>query len=132
MRGNDHGIQAELLSAFRGDRPDRGDHGRREQVGGLFCSEHLDEVPHGGGAGERDRVDLTVEQHAVDVLRASLRRFDRGVGGDVGHVGAGGAELLGEDFSGNLCPRQQESLSRRLRRAHGAPGGSLPIGIPPA
>ena len=33
LRGNDHGIQAELLSAFRGDRPDRGDHGRREKVG---------------------------------------------------------------------------------------------------
>jgi hypothetical protein len=101
----------ELLRRFRGDRPDRGHDGGAQQIGRLLAAEDLDEVPDRGRARERDRVDLPVEQHAVDVLVgiAVRAREQRAIGDDLHHVGAGGAQLVGQQFARDVGARKQDA-----------------------
>ena len=68
--GHDGRLDAELLRGFGGDRADRRDDRRAQQIGGLLLAEDLREVLDRAGARERDGVDLPVEQHPVDVLVA--------------------------------------------------------------
>ena len=66
-----------------------------------------DEVPDRRGAGERHRVDLPIEQHAVDVRSAfALRaRRRRAIGDDVDDVGARLAQRVGEQISRAMSAR---------------------------
>ena len=64
-------VDAELLRRFGGHRTDRRDDGRAQEVGRLFLAEaSATKFLTVDGAGERDGVDLAVEQHAVDVVVA--------------------------------------------------------------
>ena len=87
-----------------------------QQVGRLILPEHRDEVPDRRRARERHRVDLPVEQHAVDVLVAVAvgARRHRPVGGDVEDVGAGLAQLVREQVAGDVGARQQEALALQV------------------
>ena len=84
-----------------------------QEVDRLIEAEHGDEIPDRRGARERDRIDLAVEQHAVDVRLAVPidPRRDRPVRGDVEHERARLAQLVGEQIARDVRPRQQEALA---------------------
>ena len=65
-------------------------------------------MPDGRRAGERHRIDLALEQHAVDALRAAFAAADRRVGRHFLDLAAGGSQLLDEQLARDLGPRQQE------------------------
>ena len=69
----------ELLRGLRGDRADRGDDRRPQQIGRLLRAKHLDEVADRRRARERHGVDLTVEQHADRCPAPPSRSPARGI-----------------------------------------------------
>ena len=122
---------AELLRRFGGHRSDRRDHGAGQQVGRLFLAERLDEVAHRRRAGERDGVDLPLEQQLVDVGIAFTLRLggERAVGDDVGDQRAGLAQVVGQHLARDLGSREEHlgalELGVRAHRLDGALGAML-------
>ena len=84
-----------------------------------------------GRARERHRVDLAIEQHAVDVRPAVPidARRDGAIGGDVEHERAGLAQRVGEEIARDVRPRQQKAFAldaaRRLERVDDGFGPEL-------
>ena len=113
--GHHGGGDVQLLRRFRGNRADAGDDGRPQQVGRLIGPEHRDEVPDGRGARERHRVDLPIEQHAVDVFLLPLGAADDGaIRRDLDDLGACLAQLVCRAAPGR-CRRAAAGTA--LRRA---------------
>ena len=57
-----------ISSAAAGDRADGRDDRGTKQIDGLFLADDGQEPANRGGASKCDRVNLAVEQHAVDAL----------------------------------------------------------------
>ena len=110
--GHDAGGHAELLRGLGGDRTDRRDGDLLEQVRGLLLAEIGHEMAHARRARERHDVHVAFEQLLVDVGLAFLApgRAHRPVGGDVVHLGAGLAQLLGERLAGDVGAGQEHAL----------------------
>ena len=99
--GDDRRRDADLERRRRRDRADGRDDRGAEQVNGLFLADDGDEPANRGGAGERDRVDLAVEQHAVDAFAA----------GESG----GSASVRYATRSVTLAPRSSSASAMTLR-----------------
>ena len=84
---------SQLRRGRRRDRADRRDDRRVEQVGGLLLADQRREDLHGRRTGERDGVDLPVEQHAVQPwIDRRVRGLGRGaVRDEIRHAGAASA-----------------------------------------
>ena len=101
----------ELLRSFSRHRSNRGNDRALQEVDGLLVAQNLHEVTDCRGAGERDRVNLAVEQHAVDVVITLPipGGEDRPVSRHLHHLGPGLAQLVAEDFASDVGTRQQHA-----------------------
>ena len=79
----------------------------------------LREVLDRAGARERDRVDLAIEQHPVDVVIgvALAAAEHRPVGRDLADLGAGVAQLVGEHLARDVGARQQDARALQIAGA---------------